>query len=63
MKPKGVGFIELHVEKVILGFGAIVLMVVVGISFVMDPYAVSIDGRRVGRSQTASVDLWPLRGI
>jgi len=54
MKPKGVGFIELHVEKVILGFGAIVLMVVVGISFVMDPYAVSIDGRRVGPGEVGN---------
>ncbi|MFA9476830.1 hypothetical protein ACERK3_00855 [Phycisphaerales bacterium AB-hyl4] len=47
MKTKDAGFIQKHVEKVVLGAGALFLLVIAAYIFIGNPYAVEVSGERV----------------
>ncbi len=55
MKLKGVSFIEMHIEKIVLGLGVSVLLVIIAMSFIMEPYAVKVGGKSVSPGEIGAV--------
>ncbi|MFG0329212.1 MAG: hypothetical protein ACF8PN_04865 [Phycisphaerales bacterium] len=55
MTPKGINFIELHVEKIVLGVAGLIVVGLVARQLLTDPNAVTIDGRTVSPGEVDEV--------
>ncbi|MEX2670528.1 MAG: hypothetical protein WD294_00320, partial [Phycisphaeraceae bacterium] len=54
MKTKDAGFVQKHLEKVVLAAGVLFLLVIAAYVFIGNPYAVEVNGQRVAPREAES---------